>query len=1101
MSPLTRAKVCCRLLVLVSFLVLLLGLEGQCRAQTLPVSFVARIDTPLPGSPLRPPPGCIAAADFNSDSKLDIVSCGNANNIWVLQGNGDGTFQPAVTYTVGTNYPEAVVLADFNGDGKTDILVVNNDSTVSVLLNNGDGTFQTQVVTNITTNAPGVVASGDFNGDGKADIAVPVVVPQHGDSAVAILLGNGDGTFQSPIQSTGYAVTPSSIQVADFNGDGELDVSWEAIESVAVFLGNGNGTVQPPLNTDTKVEGFYLTVADFNNDGIPDLAISSYESIDVFLGKGDGTFGTELSAPVGLPYRALLVGDFNGDGIPDLACYSGGVEEISILLGKGDGTFQQPLTYNIPGDTIAAGDFNGDGRLDVAAPGIYGENGPLEVMSVALGKGDGSFQLDTIIGTGGHGSGVANGSLLIADLNGDGKPDLINDGGDYVAIFLGNGNGTFQKQIAFGLEGGGNQVTQSNAAAGDFNHDGKLDLAVVDTGYIGVFLGNGDGTLQPEVQYGNGNTDYVAVGDFNRDGNPDIVSADSTGTVSVLLGNGDGTFGFPESFPGVGSFIVVADFNHDGKLDVAGTGALILGNGDGTFGSPINYPAGGGGAYIAIGDFNHDGNLDLVGSISSSQIDVMLGKGDGTFSTPSNFTVGNMPSSVAVSDFNGDGKLDIAVFNLGWSDVSVLLGNADGTFQPATYFATYGGFNSIAVADLNGDGSPDIAVRGMYLLFNRPQGSDASLTPYTLGWGDQDVGTQSAPQQFTLFNLGQTALTIDNINFIGLQASDFSQTNTCGTSVAAGADCAISATFKPTAAGIRRASLSVTDSGIGSPQTAPVYGTGIAPAVTLTPSSLTFPDQDVGTSSKPQIVNLNNGGTAPLIIWKISAAGDFSQTDNCGGSLPVSGSCQISVTFTPTVDGNRSGTLSVADDAAGSPQTAGLSGAGASLGLGIASGGSNSATVSAGQTASYKLTIGGAGVSGTATFRCTGAPKGATCALPASVSISASNASPVSVTVTTTSRTVGALSPSGLRPSPSLWAMAALGLVMFPGWFSRPRPRSWLRNAPLLLLLLVCSCGGGSSPSGPQTNPNGTPAGTYDLTVTATLGSLNQPVPLKLTVQ
>ena len=234
--------------------------------------------------------------------------------------------------------------------------------------------------------------------------------------------------------------------------------------------------------------------------------------------------------------------------------------------------------------------------------------------------------------------------------------------------------------------------------------------------------------------------------------------------------------------------------------------------------------------------------------------------------------------------------------------------------------------------------------------------------------------------------------------------------------------------------GIRRASLSVTDSGIGSPQTEPVYGTGIAPAATLAPSSLAFPDQDVGTSSKPQIVNLNNVGTAPLIISKISVTGDFSQTDNCGGSLPASSSCQISVTFTPTASGKIAGTLSVADDAAGSPQTAPLSGTGASLGLGIASGGSNSATVSAGQTANYKLTIGGAGVSGTATFLCKGAPMGATCTVPASVDVNASNASPVSVNVTTTSRTTGALTPSRLRPSPWLWAMAVLGLVYYISW-------------------------------------------------------------------
>jgi hypothetical protein len=141
MSPVATGKACRRLLGFASFWVLLLGIVGYSRAQTLPVSFVARIDSPLPGDPGADSPICIAAADFNSDGKLDAVTCGQANNVGVLLGNGDGTFQPAVTYTAGTTYPYSVMVGDFNGDGKKDILVVNADSTVSVLLNNGDGTF------------------------------------------------------------------------------------------------------------------------------------------------------------------------------------------------------------------------------------------------------------------------------------------------------------------------------------------------------------------------------------------------------------------------------------------------------------------------------------------------------------------------------------------------------------------------------------------------------------------------------------------------------------------------------------------------------------------------------------------------------------------------------------------------------------------------------------------------------------------------------------------------------------------------------------------------------------------------------------------------
>jgi hypothetical protein len=375
----------------------------------------------------------------------------------------------------------------------------------------------------------------------------------------------------------------------------------------------------------------------------------------------------------------------------------------------------------------------------------------------------------------------------------------------------------------------------------------------------------------------------------------------------------------------------------------------------------------------------------------------MLGNGDGTFGTPKNFTVGNTPTSVAVSDFNGDGKPDIAVFNSGWLDVSVLIGNGDGTFQAASYFAVDGGFSSLGVADLNSDGSPDIAVEGAFLLFNRPAGAEASLSPSALNFGDQDIGTGSTPQKVTLFNPGQAALTINSINFRGAQAGDFSETNTCGGRVAAGAECAISVTFKPTATGVRSASLSLTDNGIGSPQTVPLSGTGL----------------------------------------------------------------------------------------------------GVSLGFGIASGGSSSATVSAGQTAKYQLTIGGAGFSGTATLSCTGAPTGAACMVPASVNVSASTASPISVSVATTSRTMGALARNGSRPSPWLWAMGVLGLAMVPGWFGGPRIRRWQRSTPLLLLMLVCSCGGGSSSSA----QNGTPPGTYNLTVTATSGSLAQPVSLKLTVR
>jgi hypothetical protein len=176
-----------------------------------------------------------------------------------------------------------------------------------------------------------------------------------------------------------------------------------------------------------------------------------------------------------------------------------------------------------------------------------------------------------------------------------------------------------------------------------------------------------------------------------------------------------------------------------------------------------------------------------------------------------------------------------------------------------------------------------------------------------------------------LTNSGTTPLTITSIAASG----DFAQTNNCGSSLVASASCAIQVTFTPTAAGSRTAALSVTDNASGSPQSVGLSGTGVAPTASLSPSSLAFGSQAVATTSTAQTVTLTNGGTAPLTITSIAASGDFAQTNNCGSSLGTGASCAINVTFTPTARGARTGTLSVSDNAGGSPHTAGLSGTGA----------------------------------------------------------------------------------------------------------------------------------------------------------------------------
>src|SRR5262249_32248525 len=198
----------------------------------------------------------------------------------------------------------------------------------------------------------------------------------------------------------------------------------------------------------------------------------------------------------------------------------------------------------------------------------------------------------------------------------------------------------------------------------------------------------------------------------------------------------------------------------------------------------------------------------------------------------------------------------------------------------------------------------------------------AGLAPGSLNFASQNVGTTSAAQTVTLTNSGTAALTISSIALSG----DFAQTNNCGSTLAVNGTCTINVTFTPTATATRSGTLSVTDNAAGSPHTASLSGTGIAPAASLAPSGLTFASQNVGTTSAAQTMTLTNSGTAALTISSIAVSGDFAETHNCGTPLAVNGTCTINVTFTPTAAGTRSGTLGVTDNAAGSPHTASLSG-------------------------------------------------------------------------------------------------------------------------------------------------------------------------------
>jgi hypothetical protein len=384
-----------------------------------------------------------------------------------------------------------------------------------------------------------------------------------------------------------------------------------------------------------------------------------------------------------------------------------------------------------------------------------------------------------------------------------------------------------------------------------------------------------------------------------------------------------------------------------------------------------------------------------------------------------------------------------------------------------------------------------------FLLQISPTDAPAAvLSPAQLFFSAQQVGTPSATQPVTITDMGSAPLAVSNASVTG----DFSIQNNCGTVSPAGGACAIQVTFTPTAAGTRTGTLTITDNSAGGLRTVELTGQGAVIAATVAPSSLTFADQLVGSTSSAQTITLTNPGPLGLQISHVQASGDFSETNNCGTSLNPGASCTVNVTFAPTAAGSRTGTLTITDTAPDSPQTVAFSGTGenSSLGLTIASGSSGSVKVTAGSSATYSLSIGGSGMSGTASLSCTGAPTGALCNVPATELVSASTASNFTASVSTTAAGQAAVRSRGSRNTPLVWAFALFGFVFLPRITRRCTVLRVVCFVPLFVVML-CSCGGGAPKNPPQSS--GTPAGTYTLTVTATSGNTTQTQNLTLIVQ
>lgn len=1041
------------------------------------------------------------------------------------EGRAQGNIYPLTTAGPIPANAVAAAVADVNGDNKPDLVIVTSHggslavSSVLDFAENSTPSAATSLAALCTPTGSPIVA--DVNKDGKPDVVLNC------GQYVAVLLGNGDGTFQT---AQYYAVNPNSILLVDLKGNGypAIVTSNCATNPQFAVLMN-NGTVAAGANQFTVVSnpacsgsgpgGNWVEAAgDFNGDGKQDVVMYSFtpplgNSLVLFPGNGDGTFGAPLATSLQSSAAAFTAGDFNGDGKTDIAYSS--ADGIQILFGSSSGTFTAgpllsgsgtsllaaPLTSSGAIDIIAAGQntvvFHGDGKGNFAQAGSYAPFGipylmkPLgatnqdlylvnltadDAVYILTGNGDATFQAipSTIFNTDG------TSPVLFADFNGDGLGDfatvMVQGAESVVSTALARGDGTFGR-----VDQTLPTATRS-VMAGDFNGDGKVDLIAIDPG---AGIGHGNTTLQ-----------YSQV--------------------TFFAGNGNATFqnGVSTSIPILGASSGVADdFNGDGKLDLvlpydnifgqqgdapAGDGLVFLpGKGDGTFGVPVPFdqnpnPIGQFNGSLLVADLRNNGKLDVI---ELGQNEVFLGNGNGTFQQIP-LTPANSGSVLAIADLNGDGIPDLVTGGvLSTTTINpevylvnpgVYLGNGDGTFQATPVYSPALPANSTliaaAVADVNGDGHPDLVLTysfgSVFIQTDNGAGyGDAAYVAVFYGDGAGNFAPDPNKYFAGLAGLvpGESAsprLFLGRFNNSAPKTPD----RTLDVLWVDGTTATVLLNQKNAAPGppspyttMVSLGTSATSLSVNSSVTLTALVTGLAPSGTVT---FTTANTTLGTAT------LANGVAS--LTTSFTATGGYTVTASYGGDTAntsaVSNAVNISVMPPPS--------FSIS---ANPPST----------------------TLKAGQSATITITATPAGgYTGTLSFSCGALPTGVTCNFnPSSLNVAGS---PTSTTLTISTTAATAANGSGPLPQHrNPWAPAGtLALAGMLGLALRGRTRKMARTLRgmcwfLLLAAAVAGaagCGSGGSYS-KSSNP-GTPSGSYmvSVVVSANLGS-SPALTLPLTVQ
>lgn len=463
--------------------------------------------------PLPVPVGSRAVAvDLDRDGKMDIAYI---DGLKILRGHGDGTFDPPVTIPTPGYQPALLGTGDFNGDGWPDLVVSAYTGSVLLVLSDGSGGFLAPAAY-VVGPTPSAMLAADLDGDGIPD----VLVGSEYDYGVTLYRGKPGGSLEvAPV----FAASARVLASADFNGDLKPDLVAGG-EGVSIWIGDGNGGFSSTYSSATPTQVQAVAAAELNGDSKMDFAVVTWVGffpqagkLQVFLGNGSGGASPLPEESLNYVPVGLRIANLDADGIRDLVISSD--KGIHVLQGAGNGTFSElgVLSPAVRFGAIAVADLNGDSKLDIAAATAQG-------VTVFLGNGDGTFQAGTdyLIGT-------SPSSVIIGEFNGDGKTDLVTGNSNGSVSFLrGRGDGTFEPSFTFSNLPGAYQ----NGSA-DFNGDGKLDIT---SRSIRVMTGNGDGSFAlPSITFVTGVfPNDVLAGDWNGDGKPDLAVA-GNGGISIFL--------------------------------------------------------------------------------------------------------------------------------------------------------------------------------------------------------------------------------------------------------------------------------------------------------------------------------------------------------------------------------------------------------------------------------------------------------------------------------------------------------------------------------------------------------------------------------------